>query len=175
MSGYQSTAIPPAAQQQMLQVGQVFQGTVQRGPGFEVPLPLPLGPITVGITFPGNYPQQAPIMYVLNDVAHPFIGDDLRILYPAPKDWQPGYSIVTILRTIHNNFKQSPPTVRQRQPAQPPLGQASLPSQSPQPSNVTNPHQSSLPADLTPKPSPAATSTHSIPQIDPQRILSQCP
>jgi len=172
MSGYpQSTAIPPAAQQQMLQVSQSFPGTAQRGAGFEVPLPLPAGTLMLGITFPGNFPQQPPVMFVLNDVAHPWIGADLKVLYPQPKDWQPGYSMITILRTIHNTFKQSPPTVRQRQNSQPvqpavnPVQPSSQPPSLPQKAPI-QPPPSSLPATV-----PARTA----PQLDVNRVLSQCP
>ena len=170
MSGYQATAIPPAAQQQMLSVGQSFPGTTQRGSAFEVPLPLPAGTITLGITFPGNFPQQPPVMFVLNDIAHQMIGPDLRVLYPQPRDWQPGYSMLTILRTIHNAFKQNPPTVRQRSSAQPV-----------QPSPPSNPMQppSSLPQQtpLQPpaNPQPAAIPARAVPQLDVNRALSQCP
>jgi hypothetical protein len=111
-------------------------------------------------------------MFVLNDVAHQLIGPDLRILYPAPKDWQPGYSMLTILRTIHNAFKQNPPTVRQRssaQPIQPSPQPASNPMQPP--SSFPQPTPVQLPANTQ----PAAIPARNVPQLDVNRVLSQCP
>lgn len=168
MSGYQPASIPPAAQQQMMQVAQSFPGTVVKGPGYEVPLQLPAGVITLSISFPGNYPNQPPVMYVLNAITHRLVSDNLQILYPPPKDWNPAYSIFTIVRYIHNVFKQEPPAVRMQPPAQP----VSMPPQTtPQSSSQPIPQSSSQPQARPTIP----TQSRPIRQIDPSQKLAMYP